>query len=451
MLFAASCPRRRVSTCTSRPCRSLFPSYLLRIMAMLDSEVELKQRVGDIGLGEFWPKFQAAGLNTFGNLAFASAYVPGSGDETSFENDVILPILGDKKHIRRPALRRLFYEAFTLCSNDMSRRTEQKSDDSIVRMPPAEREHRRAQLVERLRGLDLNGDLGPSHKLLDQAYELYDKNVVRYIDWWDCTTRGAELAGQKVDKVWRPDHTGTIKEVTVTDHGKARLDSDLRLRNALTRRGLALDMAGVCEFEVHSMWVEALLAEYTRDPLPGYSTVSTEQLRRADQLLWAEIARECRGGVRGSDRPVGRALKHLMDDPRIRLSLMPLPAGSGAASSSAGQKRDAETIAEPGRSKRTRSRKNPKASAPAPAPVAQPAAPAAPGGGARQKGAGKGFRQMPAELQGKTTRHNGQPICWSYNTRAGCDLAMRNCRCRYGLHVCAEQGCQQLHRLVDHR
>eukprot|EP00972_Heterocapsa_arctica_P044340 6546307-Heterocapsa_arctica.AAC.1 len=67
----------------------------------------------------------------------------------------------------------------------------------------------------------------------------------------DCTKRDQELQGLKKDDMWKPDSLGVIKLVRAEVSVRAKLQSDLMLRYALQRRGLALDMADVMAYEVH--------------------------------------------------------------------------------------------------------------------------------------------------------------------------------------------------------
>ena len=299
---------------------------------IVDSEMEFFRRVEELGMGAYIQKFRDLDLKTHGAFAFCVPHTPGQQDEKMFFEKVVTPIIGAVDAVLGHMLRRLFYESYMLVSADASRRVEglSKPDDTPARMPPAEREHRRLLLAQRLVGLDIDGELDPSHKLLDAAYDLFEKNVVRYIEWQDCTKRESELCGVRQERVWKPDASGTIKEQVVSVAGTADLSCSLRLRNALLRRGLALDIAGVCSYETHTLWVDAL-AETLRDPPPGYAKVTMDQIHRADHIMWTEVARECMSGVRatlGEQRPFDIALRNLIFDPRIRTYMAPLPAGT---------------------------------------------------------------------------------------------------------------------------
>ena len=90
-------------------------------MSALDSEAVFRARLHDFHLAGLVQDFVDKGWTTFGNFAFASAYVPGTGAaEDAFVSDVITPLLGgDPADARKPAVRRLFYEAYTLAAADL--------------------------------------------------------------------------------------------------------------------------------------------------------------------------------------------------------------------------------------------------------------------------------------------------------------------------------------------
>ena len=52
--------------------------------------------------------------------------------------------------------------------------------------------------------------MDPSHRLLDLAHDLYEENVVRFLDCSVLTKRDQELIGQKEEKHWQ----GRLGEAT---------------------------------------------------------------------------------------------------------------------------------------------------------------------------------------------------------------------------------------------
>ena len=76
------------------------------------------------------------------------------------------------------------------------------------------------------------------------------------------------------------------------------------------------------------------------------------------------------------------------------------------------------------------------------------------GKGEKSKGSKKGKDTkgpLPAELRikGATAQdEDGNPICFGFNTAAGCSGAAPGGRCSKGRHVCAMFGCRKAHPMV---
>ena len=120
--------------------------------------------------------------------------------------------MGDRDHVKAAALRRLFVEAYTLAAADLRSKVERTADDPPKRLPVAERAARFEKLRRRLVGVSLEGDLEPSHHLVDRIVQMVEDGALKYVPWADCTTRADELVGVKVDKTWKPDSTGFVKD-----------------------------------------------------------------------------------------------------------------------------------------------------------------------------------------------------------------------------------------------
>ena len=102
-----------------------FPAvpFPLVTMAMVDSVATFKARVVDLGLGEFWHKFEEKRFTSYAAFAFSSNFQPGNPDEKASIEDTLKPILGEDPALRH-VMRRLFYESFALVSADMKNTVE---------------------------------------------------------------------------------------------------------------------------------------------------------------------------------------------------------------------------------------------------------------------------------------------------------------------------------------
>ena len=108
---------------------------------------------------------------------------------------------------------------------------------------------------------------------------------------------------------------------------EAELGTDLLLRYALTRRGLALDQANILEFALHDSWVEKLLEVKHTAALPGYSAVQYTQLLNADRRLFTKLAELTRSGIQvdGAGRPLDAVFSAATEHPEAQLLIQPLP------------------------------------------------------------------------------------------------------------------------------
>ena len=85
----------------------------------LDSTAVSAKRVEELKLGLFYNDTVSLGWDTMGAFAFSCAFSPGQSDDTSFINEVVVPLLKDATHMLKPQIRRLFFEAYTLAALDV--------------------------------------------------------------------------------------------------------------------------------------------------------------------------------------------------------------------------------------------------------------------------------------------------------------------------------------------
>ena len=108
---------------------------------------------------------------------------------------------------------------------------------------------------------------------------------------------------------------------------EADLGSDLLLRYALTRRGLALDQANLLRFRLHDSWVERLMEVRHTAPPPGYSAITHQQILSADHKLFVKVAEATCEGVQlqATGRPIDLIWENMCNHPDVAHLLEPLP------------------------------------------------------------------------------------------------------------------------------
>ncbi len=379
---------------------------------------------------------QAAGLTTMSRVAFSCGYVPGSPDDADLRRLMdTLFTAGNVPPLLSACFRRLHFESYSLACADVRQRISPEDATAPRRLPNAERAARAARQQAALAGMQLTGEYEPSHALVDLCYEMHEQNIVQLIPWDQCTRREQELQGIKRDPVLKLEN-GLIKLVPGAFVPRADLISDLKVRNALVRRGLALEQGFVLSYSVHEQWVCKIFKILQAHPPVGYEQVSFEQLKRADTALFVKMCEGTRGGIRPDAAgilPCDAQLLALMHDPEITFLLLPLPSGRAAPS----KPQPAKTLAaaeasysnEPPAGKKPKKRK-----------ASSDNRPGKGGGGKGSGGTGGGpppSLQHYPQLSGK---------CWNFNG-AGCQLPVTGNRCRRGVHACAK--CGQGHNVLQ--
>ena len=230
------------------------------------------------------------GWSTIGTFAFSCASIPGQGNDADFVAKVVTPVLGAPDHSRPAILRRLFFECYTIAASDMRSKVDRAGDEPPKKMAGPERNARLKALRNSLNGIDLSGRMEPSFHLTDQYVQMAEEGTLRHLEWDEYSAREDELRGQKKTKDWRPDASGTIKEVTRVLGVQADLSSDLKFTQAMARRGVALHLSNLCDYQVHEKLIRYYVREVQRLPPAGYKPVSFEQILRADIEMFRMLA-----------------------------------------------------------------------------------------------------------------------------------------------------------------
>ena len=379
----------------------------------------------------------AAGHTTMARFAFCCNYSPGAPSEAPFIS-MIEAVLGT---VNPPAVtvgpfRRLFFECFTLAAADLRQRVDRGDDAQPRKLPPPERAFRYAAQVTRLRGLNLVNELEPSDALVDMACQQFEDNRMTLIEWEVCTKKAQEIRGIKKIPQLKATASGSLMLASSDQTLEADLDTELLMRFALQRRGLALDQANLLTFSEHDLWVDCLFFHRMTVPPPGYAKVTIAQLVNADRALHTRMAELTRQGIvpdAAGNRPMDRAMASAMVHSSVTFLLMPLQ------SSTAAKRQTDRAPAGEGKGKKAK-----QASAKAKGK----------GKGKGDKGAvrAKGVPRdgMPADLAGMSaTDPQGRTLCFNFN-RGTCTNVVRDHKCQRGMHGCCIPGCGGLHPMSEH-
>lgn len=202
-----------------------------------------------------------------------------------------------------------------------------------------------------------------------------------------------------------------------TDELTSEMGNELRVHQAMIRRGLALEMSNLATYSTHEKVMRHFMGHLSKPAPPGYKAASIDAILRADKELWTRVADQVRSELRADKTgalPVDVALEQLHTSASVAFHLLPLPLGSGG---NAGVKRKASEDDD------TPQKKQPK-----PSPKKRPKN--------RQ-----GRSNLPAGLHGFSGwNKQKQRICYNFNMAHGCTnkVSKENNfdKCNRGMHQC---------------
>ena len=300
-------------------------------MAITESKANFASRATALGLDEaVLAKFVSSGIDCMSKYAFLSSFVPGNTDEKPF-TDAVVKVLGrDPSIAELSVLRRLLHESYNLTVSELQVQVERTDDSAPRKLAAPDRADRLQRQQLRLSGLNIHGPMLPGHAVIDKCVQMYEDNVLHYLSPQQCPCRDDEVKFKKDrdDKMLSVDGAGHVSLRSQPAEVDADVSSDLLLKLALTRRGLALDQAGVITFSEHERWVEALFVARFRDPPDSYARVTLQQLMHADRQLFVEAADRTRQGIQlvADGKPVDKIWHDAMSCNNVTICF------SGAAS-----------------------------------------------------------------------------------------------------------------------
>eukprot|EP00435_Cladocopium_sp_Y103_P036102 s1002_g9.t1 len=408
------------------------------MVSIVDSEAQFDQRLNQVKVPVLLQRaLKAAGVNTISSLAYAFGQpgqpIPSDEFATWVRSLEPTATVGGVA-----SLKRLLFESQTQLLADLKEKILNPEPTVARKVPAAERDARLVNLKMRLTGVVIEGHSEPSHSLLDLATQLYDQNVVRWIPLEKCFSRLTELSfnNKPQSKLLEVESSKIVVRDKESEH-EAQVQSSYQVLEALKRRGLALDFAGVMSFVHHERYVQVLFAHLNRDPPPGYNRCSVSQLIAADKAAWCHLIeknvkpRPDAAGVLELNTKLEEALKTY----EVSFTLLPLVAKQAPkpAAPSTPNVRPPQNNPTKGIGKRSNNRFSPYSA----------------------KGKGKGKRndqRAPKEIRdagGTATTPDGQPICFDFSLKKCKEHVAEGARCKKGYHLCAI--CYGTHCMADHK
>ena len=387
-------------------------------MSIVDSAAAFERKCKELRGGEdLYTGLIGLGVKDFSTLAFTLGTPQKAPSDQQFE-ELGSKVFGVATVGQLALLRKLHFEATTLIVASINEQVKSDTVDPTSltkRLPAAEKQSRLDSQAERLAGLNIKGELLPSHQLVDLTNAMMESGVITWIAPSKCSKRDDEVqANIKPSQSTLQIEQATLKIAQVPVSTAADVGSELKLQWALQRRGIALDQCRLLDWSKHEEWVQWLLQSLTRDVPTGFTGVKVEQVIRADKELWTVMAQRCTGSLKPTkDVPaLNDIFQTLTTEPRITMFVLPLPSAT------------AKTV-------------QPSPQQPHKRPEAPTEKPGQPG---KKRKLSRAEKNCPEELKKYKLRLEGKGnICWNYNMSSGCANSTSGtpAKCMRGFHVCA--------------
>ena len=150
---------------------------LTMALSQANSVAVFERALKEVGLLDKKKAFADLGFTTHAELAYAFHFNPSSSDDTLFQTLLADPILGvvmdTNKQLKKPALRRLHFESYTIAIQDIQNKTT-KTEDEIrpAKLPVPERAVRMKTFKAKHEGISFEGELEPSNTLIDKIHTI---------------------------------------------------------------------------------------------------------------------------------------------------------------------------------------------------------------------------------------------------------------------------------------
>lgn len=191
------------------------------------------------------------GWNTFRMFVFACSYIPGQADDGPLLKMMekvtgVSPPPEDRECI----LRALFFDSYTAAAAEMRRDVDRLGNEPPRTLSAPERHVRLEDQKRRLgKGVHLEDELEISNSLEDIFCDMVEKNTFRYCRWAECTRLDQEMDNVKVDPFFATDKDRVFRQTLVPRSEEADTTTDLKIRDTLTRRAIAIDRCRLANFE----------------------------------------------------------------------------------------------------------------------------------------------------------------------------------------------------------
>ncbi len=136
---------------------------------------------------------------------------------------------------------------------------------TLKKLPIAEKRARAETQAGRLAGLNLVGELEPSHHLVDLANHILETGSIIWIAPSKCSKRDDEIQVAIKERTSAIQFENAVLKVAqTTSEVRGDTGSELKLQWCWQRRGVAFDRCGLMSWAVHERWVSTMLNQRHR-------------------------------------------------------------------------------------------------------------------------------------------------------------------------------------------
>jgi hypothetical protein len=163
---------------------------------------------------------------------------------------------------------------------------------------------------------------------MQRCINMWQTKKLAYLPLDLCTKRTMDFVGINRDPAFvpTPDMAGMLKLRQVDDDERVEFGSQFDVLHAFQRRSIAFETADLMSFNSGEILRRFLLGPLTKAPMKGFLAVELQQCLEADQLIWNELQKKCRGGIRRQStgaRPLDEALPAVLASLPVQMAIMP--------------------------------------------------------------------------------------------------------------------------------
>ena len=377
-------------------------------------------------------------LDTMGKLAFAIGQPGHPLDAAEFALFAQNTLGGMISQADTAVLKRLVFEGHTMVLGQLRELVRDPNAASSRKLPAVEREHRMAELRQRLVGVVLERQLEPSHELLESMMQQKEANQLNFVQIERCTSREWEITMGKNKKQLALDSEKLIIKER-SDIPDQFHSSELQAFEALRRRGVAMTFADMISWEAHERYLQQLTSHLRNEPPPNFMRPALPQILKADRQVFLFLIRVGVDLKRQPDNSLqlDEKIFTALQSYEVGFHLLPLPKATQKAETPSQPAHNAPSYGS-GKGNWTDRRSHPYKGK---------------GRGSHGKGKNKSGRSvLPKFLLGRDKTNmdmHGRRLCFNYQM-AKCNDAPDGGECPRGWHLCSRKGCHAPHAEKDH-